>query len=165
MAWSKNTSSNIDEHEDIKLLINEIGKATIYTNLSKTLRSIGDIKAGQEINGMSYADIITKILYPYTPPIIALISNLDSGVIRESGTEISSVDLIAMTIKNSNDITKIEYYKNDVLIYTNNSPSVSGGTEVYTDNSGFNNTTTYKAIAYDNLKNNISNDLIFKFNN
>jgi hypothetical protein len=127
------------------------------------IRGIGDIKAGQVINNISFANIITKMLYPYTPPIVALISNIDSGVTREYGTEIASIDLTAMTTKNSNNITKIEYYKNDALIYTNNSPNAEGGNEVYTDNSGFINTTTYKAIVYDNSKSNISNDLGFNF--
>lgn len=108
-------------------------------------------------------DVLLQILnFSYVAPAIVLTSST-SQALREKGTTVASVPLVATTTKRSNDITQVTFYKNGVLVSTVSSPSPGGGAENYTDGSGFTDTTTYFARVTDGTGTVQSNTLTFSY--
>ena len=124
------------------------GDGGSYTNLEPTISSLGGIGIGSTFEEKTMQEMFDMLLYPYMSPSISLSTN-PNGIVREYGNNISSIVLTANVTKKSNDIIKIEYYKNGSIIHTNNTPSSGSSTDSYTDSTGINNNTTYITKVYD----------------
>jgi hypothetical protein len=124
------------------------GDVSSYTNSEPTISALGGIEVGSTFEDKTMQEMFDMLLYPYMSPSISLSTN-PSGIVREYGNNISSIVLSASITKKSDDIVKIEYYKNGSLIHTNGSPSSGSSTDSYTDSTGINNNTTYMAKVYD----------------
>ena len=124
------------------------GDGGSYTNLEPTISALGGIGIGSTFEEKTMQEMFDMLLYPYMLPSISLSTN-PNGIVREYGNNISSIVLTANVTKKSNDIVKIEYYKNGSIIHTNSTPSSGSGTDSYTDSTGINNNTTYMAKVYD----------------
>ena len=101
-----------------------------------------------EKNHPRWDDIENKLASLYTPPTVSL--GIEPNVsVKEFGESINSIILTATTAKKFQNITKIEFFRNSVLIDTKNSPNPNGGTESFTSNTLVNNTVTFKAKVSD----------------
>lgn len=126
-----------------------------YTNVEPTISALGGIGVGNTFEEKTMQEMFDMLLYPYMSPSISLSTN-PNGSVREYGNNIGSIVLNANVTKKSNDIVKIEYYKNGSLIHINGMPSSESSTDSYTDSTGINNTTTYIAKVYDDKSSNSS---------
>ena len=124
-----------------------------YTNVEPTISALGGIGVGNTFEEKTMQEMFDMLLYPYMSPSISLSTN-PNGSVREYGNNIGSIVLNANVTKKSNDIVKIEYYKNGSLIHINGMPSSESSIDNYTDSTGINNTTTYMAKVYDDKSSN-----------
>jgi hypothetical protein len=105
--------------------------------------------------------MLDGLLYPYIAPTVSLGTIVST--IQELGTSLASVQLNASVTKKSDDIVKIEYYKNGSLLYTNSNPNINGGTDSYIDTNSINSSTTYSVKVYDSKPNTVSSNLSFNY--
>src|SRR5574344_1371335 len=124
------------------------GDVSSYTNSEPPISALGGIGVGSTFEDKTMQELFDMLLYHYMSPSISLSTN-PSGIVREYGNNISSIVLSASVTKKSDDIVKIEYYKNGSLIHTNGTPSSGSSTDSYTDSTGINNNATYMAKVYD----------------
>ena len=52
----------------------------IYTTDQLTVNSLGGIAAGANLNGLTVKEILTKLLYPYTKPLVSATSAPNGGI-------------------------------------------------------------------------------------
>jgi hypothetical protein len=119
-----------------------------YTNDTETYISVGGISTGETFDSQTVVQMFDRLLYPYVQASISLNSSPNPSV-QEFGTSIDSVTLNVNVTKMSNNITKIWYYKNGVLINENDSPNPNGGMNSFVDNNSINMTTTYYVSVTD----------------
>jgi hypothetical protein len=136
-----------------------------YTPQGVTTATVGGITAGTDLGFVPILlqDLITRELYPAITPGITLSSNPPAGL-YEVGNDISSVDLTAITVKRTDPITSVIFYRDASIIYTVPAPNPNGGTEIYTDSTGVSSNTTYTATVSDGITGVVtSNALMFTF--
>lgn len=99
----------------------------------------------------------------YQAPEIVL--SASPSQFREKGNTVTAVDLSALTTKHTNDITLVEFYRDNVLIDTVPVPNPAGGTETYTDTTDVTVNTDFKAKVSDGVQTITSNIVSYKFVN
>ena len=67
-----------------------------------------------------------------TDPSISLGSSPSGGTF-EVGDSASNIDLTSTTTMGTNPIAQVQFFKNSSVIYTDNTPNPSGGTDTFTD--------------------------------
>ncbi len=123
------------------------------------------IKAGANIS--VYKDISGAWVISSTggggsnPPSITL--SASPSQVKEKGSTVSAVDLEADTVKGSNDITAVEFFRDDVLINSVASPNPLGGTETYTDTVDVTDDTEFTATVSDGVDTITSNTVTYEF--
>jgi hypothetical protein len=105
---------------------------------------------------------LDDLLYPYVAPAITLTSTPATGV-REFGNTSASVGLTATTTKNTEDITRVRFYRGSTMIHEVPTPNASGGVETHTDNTELAVSTTYTARVYDGTQEVTSNSRAYNF--
>lgn len=128
-----------------------------FTPSGVTTATVGGIIAGTDLgtSPIPIQTILTEMLYPYTAPTISLVSS-PVGV-REPGNNASPA-LTATYTEHSNPITAVTMFRGVTLIYTDPSPSPTGGTSMFTDTGGYTTTTvTYTAKVTDGTTTTTSN--------
>lgn len=116
---------------------------------------------GESFATVGLRETLLQILdFSYLAPTITLTSPV-STALREKGTTVASVGLTATTVKKSDDITGVTFYKNASLLYTVPTPSSGGGAESHTDGAGFSDTTSYFARVTDGINTVQSNTITF----
>jgi len=105
---------------------------------------------------------LDNLLYPYVAPAITLTSTPSTGV-REFGNTSASVGLTATTTKNTEDITRVRFYRGSTMIHEVPTPNASGGVETHTDNTELAVSTTYTARVFDGTQETISNTRTYTF--
>ncbi len=136
-----------------------------YTPQGVTTATVGGIIAGTDLgfDPILLQDLITRELYPAVTPTITLSSNPPAGL-YEKGNDIASVDLTAITVKHTDPIVSVIFYRDGSLLYDVPSPNPDGGTELYTDSTGVSTNTTYNATVSDGITGIVSsNTLTFNF--
>ena len=137
-----------------------------WTPLGVTTITAGGITVGTNL-GLVPVPIQTtlrQILYPAIAPGVTLASNPVGGI-KEEGDWIISVDLSATTVKHSNPITSVKFYRNGLLIYTVPLPNPAGGIETYTDIVPIIANTAYTCVVGDGTMTTTSNIVTFTFVN
>lgn len=118
---------------------------------------------GEQFNSTGLEDTIAKIVkFQYTPPGISLGAS-PGQQLREFGEVVSSVSLSANTVKRSNDISVVIFYKNGGLLSTDSTPNPTGGTSSTTDATPFSGPTSYYASVSDGTSTINSNTVSFSY--
>lgn len=144
-------------------LIGGVSGGETYKNATPMNISVGGYGVGTSFpTDKTVVEMLDGLLYPYTLPSVSLSMNPSSSV-KEYGNSISSVILSANITKKSNDIVKIEYYKNGSLIKTNTSLVNGNSVDTYTDSTGVNGTTTYSVKLYDSKPNSVTSSSSFTY--
>lgn len=144
-------------------LIGGVSSGETYKNATPMNISVGGYGIGTSFpTDKTVVEMLDGLLYPYTLPSVSLSMN-PSASVKEYGNPISSVILSANITKKSNDIVKIEYYKNGSLIKTNTSLVNGNSVDTYTDSTGVNSTTTYSVKLYDSKPNSVTSSSSFTY--
>ena len=108
-------------------------KADNYFEASMpTVSSLGGISAGEDLNGLSIQDILTKLLYPYIHPTIsATYTNSPSGSVFELGTEVTITNISTTITKKSKPINRIDFIVNGSVVHSLSEGVQNGGTYTY----------------------------------
>lgn len=130
----------------------EEGGGGNYIPHGVTTATVGGILAGTDLgtDPIPYQILHDRELYPALGPSITLSSTPSQGL-RETGDDISSVDLVAVTTAHTDPITSVVFYRNGSPIYSVPSPHPTGGTETYTDTTPVTTDTSYYAIVSDGI--------------
>lgn len=115
----------------------------------------------------TFKQLWDNLLYPYMPPLISLSSSPNSGY-YEKGVVIDNITLLANIVKKKDDITEVSFYRNNVLVSTENNPNPEGGNVQYIDTvdvgSGINpQDVSFKAVVYDDTQYVTSNQVDYNF--
>lgn len=135
---------------------------TSYTNSTPTITSLGGIAAGTTFNNMPITELLTNLLYPYTPPTISLSAN-PGGAVREKGSSVDSITFTATTAKKSKNITSVKFLDGSNAIHTVSAPKAGGGKETYTLSTATTTNKTFKAEVSDGTKTVSSNTIGYTF--
>ena len=135
---------------------------TVYTNEMPTVTSLGGISAGTTFDNVPVKDLLTNLLYPYIAPTVSFSSN-PGGQVREFGNPVTSVTLTANTTKKSKPITRVQFFKDNAVINTIESPKAGGGSETYVYSEPISANTTLKAKVTDGTTEVTSNGTTFTF--
>ena len=135
-----------------------------YTPQGVTTATVGGITAGTDLgtSPVTIQSILDAMLYPYTAPNISLVS-IPGGGLREFGNNLASVVLDATTIKTSNPITAVSFWRGASDIHDVASPNPNGGLETYTDTTPITTTTSYTSKVGDGTDTITSNAITFTF--
>lgn len=133
-----------------------------YDNVEPMPQPVGGLAMGTTFNQMPYDELLTKLLYPYTKPLISLKSDYPTGV-YEFGEVYRDIKLTATVTKKSEKIisTKISDSISGVLV--NNIELDKSGTVEYIV-PVIDKSVTYKASCTDAVENTVeSNSLSYQF--
>lgn len=108
---------------------------------------IGSVKASYPI-GTSIEDIVRDILTEKIPPSLILTINPSKTLYDVVTESISSLTINASVTKNTNPISKIEYFVNDTLVHSNTTATASG-VFPYIHNTAINRTAVVKVVVTD----------------
>lgn len=115
--------------------IKAIEDAMKYTNNTATISALGGISAGSTFDNVSYADMFTKLLYPYVSPTVsASVVSPSNGGVFEKGTTQNVTKIRAAVTKKSASITKIEVFDGSTSLASKTDGVTSGGTFDFTTN-------------------------------
>jgi hypothetical protein len=79
--------------------------------------SVGGLKAGTDLEGMTMDEIVDKMIHVKNPPTVVFTVS-PSNLIIEKGIELTSVTLTAQITKGDSDIQSINFYKDGAVINT-----------------------------------------------
>lgn len=138
---------NPDSVPTVQELDAKIEDRTTYNNPDPVLRAVGGISVGESLvksyedDGItpkeyySVKEILTKMLYPYTSPIISWDSISATDDVRKKGTEVSVTQAKVTVTKKTNELASIAIYrKNKTGALASSSINASGGTVTLTFN-------------------------------
>lgn len=108
---------------------------------------IGSVKASYPV-GTSIEDIVRDILTEKIPPSVTLTLNPSKTLYDIVSESISSLTINASVTKNTNPISKIEYFINDTLVHSNTTATTSGAFP-YIYNTTINRTAVIKVVVTD----------------
>lgn len=100
-----------------------------------------------ELNAIK-SDISNIFSIIYTPPTVALTLN-PTAAIREFGETVPATTLSAVVGKKTQNITKVEFFRDNNLLNTVASPNANGGTFTFANNAPMTATTVFRAKATD----------------
>lgn len=104
------------ELDEAQADIDALEAADIFKTDKKTSAQLGGIHAGEQLDGLSLQEVLTKLLYPYIAPVVSLsLFATSSDVVIEKGNAVTVAKLIANVERKSEAITKISFYVNDQL--------------------------------------------------
>ena len=120
-----NGDSTIEGSVDKKIADNNIFDTDILT-----VNSLGGIKAGENLNGMTIEEVLKKLLYPYVAHLVSASSSPDGGVFERGSTQ--TVTKITATItKKSEPITKVEFVDDSTVLETKTDGVADGGSVIH----------------------------------
>jgi hypothetical protein len=140
-----------------------LSNQTEYTNANPVLTTLGGITAGMTFSSVPYDTMWTNLLYPYIAPAITLVSSIAGGL-REYGDNQVDPTLTATTVKKTNNITSVKFYRGPVLIDDNTPPAFpTGGAEVFPYTYTISTPQTFTATATDGTATTTSNTISYTF--
>ena len=131
-----NDLENLPEIPSVEGLASEVfvGMSHIYSNDMNTVNALGGIPAGTNLNGMTLAEILTKLLFPYVAPVVSVTGTPNGGVFEKGDTQIITNVKVVVT-KKSEVINKIEIYDGSTLLASQEDEAIAaGGTFNYSVN-------------------------------
>ena len=98
----------------------------IYTTDQLTVNPLGGITAGADLNGLTVKEILTKLLYPYTKPLVSA-TGTPNGGIYEKGDNKTITNVKAVIAKKSEPITKVEVFDGATSLGVKEDATVANG--------------------------------------
>lgn len=153
----ENMYSKIDEFESDLIEFENSKADNIFHASGVIINSIGGIKEGTNLDGLSIQDVLMKLLYPYTKPIInGFVAYTPSGSVFEVGSSVNISNISVNVVKQSEPITKIELYRGDTLIGLLKHNVADGGTFNFNLNPPYNintsiNSSYFHTVVYDSM--------------
>lgn len=83
---------------------------TFHTQEGVTINGLGGIKPGEELNGLTVEQVLSKLLYPHIPPVVKATSTPKDGGTFELGTTQTVTGISVNVTKKSATIKKIEVF-------------------------------------------------------
>lgn len=109
------------------------------------------------------ADALDQIFnFIYVAPAVTLAAS-PTGTTKEYGDPINSILFTATTVKKSNPITAVEFYRGSTLRNTVASPNPNGGAETFTETLQVSSTLTYYAKVGDGTSTTTSSGITYTF--
>ena len=125
-----------------------------YTNAEPIVAPIGGVKVGETFDNVPVADMLTKILYPYTKPTINTMAATATGGVFEKGTSVSITAMSVIVGKKSSALAKVEFLNGSTVVDTISTGLPTSGTATIKSAKTFAITTnsTLAAKVYDSEK-------------
>jgi len=141
-----------------------LGGSASFTPSGVTTFGAGGISVGTDLGTtpITLQELGDRIFYAYVAPTVSL-SSPTSTVLREFGDTILSLTLNALTQKNSENITGVTFFRDNVLINTVAIPDENGGTETYVETTDVVLNTSFQAKVTDGTTLVNSNILNYNF--
>ena len=113
-AMAASIKANKDNIDEVQKNI----ESQTYTNTSKPMQSVGGITPSTFANGFNnikFADVMKAMFYPYTKPEISEMSLDPPAGVKEKGKSIEVKQVSAKITKKSEDIAKVELYRDSYI--------------------------------------------------
>ena len=128
------------------------GVNTFYTNTDPLLNDTGGILASNHPNGFEDVlinDLITELLYPYTPPVIKSFSLSPAVGAKEMNVSLTVNSATVNVIKKTKPLQSINLYKGSTLVATKTEGVTSGGMFTFSINESLDGSTdtSYKVTV------------------
>lgn len=121
------------------------------------------VTLGQYLDTASLqASVDALVAISYTPPTITLTAS-PAPTLREKGDPVATVALVAVTLRRSDALSAVAFYRDGVLLGNVAEPQAQGGMETFTDNGAFSDTVTYTATASDGTATVTSDAVSYRF--
>lgn len=99
--------------------MNEIDAEIIFDFDMNTISSLGGISAGENLNGLTIKEIISKLLFPYVAPTVsASLTHTPSGSVFEKGQVVTIESITGTVTKKSEFITKVQFWDGSTVLET-----------------------------------------------
>ena len=95
-----------------------------------TVNALGGIKAGQDLNGMTIQEVLTKLLYPHVDQTVGSVTSTPNGGTFEYGNVQTVTQIQGTVTKKSNPITKVEIKDGSNVIATKEAGEVAAGGKI-----------------------------------
>lgn len=147
------------------IMVEDDGGGGNYVPQGETLFEVGGIAEGTDLgtDPISVQALLDMMLYGYIAAEITLAATPSVATLREVGNTLTSADLDATTVKHSNDIVSVEFYRGASLIHTVPSPNPAGGVESYEETTPITTNTTFTARVNDGTTTTVSNSQTYTF--
>jgi len=141
-----------------------LGSNASFTPSGITTFGAGGISTGTDLGTtpITLQELGDRIFYAYVAPTVSL-SSTTSTTLREFGDNVLSLTLNALTVKNSENITSVTFFRDGTLINTVLSPNINGGTESYVETTDIVLNTSFQAKVTDGTTLVNSNTLNYNF--
>lgn len=140
----------------------EGGGSSISSGISY-VRNAYSSRFSQNIDVSTVEEALDAIFnFTYVAPAISL-SATPNSTIREYGNPITSIAFTATTTKTTDPITTVEFYRGASLAYSVPTPDPAGGTELWTETTDIESTTTFTAKVSDGTSTTTSNSKTYTF--
>lgn len=92
-----------------------------------TVNSLGGIKAGENLNGLTVKEVLNKLLFPYVQPgISGSLIYSPSGSVFEKGQTVTITGIRCSVTTKSEPIDRVQFYDGNTLLKT--TPTTTSGT-------------------------------------
>lgn len=147
------------------ILVDDDGGGGSYTPQGPTSFGVGGISSGTDLgtDPITVQALLDMMLYGYIAASISLAAVPSVATLREVGNTLASAVLNATTVKHSNDITAVTFFRGASLINTVASPNPAGGLESFTENTPITTNTTFTAKVFDGVTLVTSNTQTYTF--
>ena len=124
---AKGVYEQVQEDIDAKVAGDKPAEEVTFEADMVTVNALGGIKAGQDLNGMTIQEVLTKLLYPHVDHLVSSVSSNPNGGTFEYG-DVQTVTSIKGTVtKKSNPITKVEIKDGSNVLATKEATEVAAG--------------------------------------
>lgn len=122
----------ISELDEAQADIDALEAADVFKSDKATEAQLGGIKAGEQLDGLTLQEVLSKLLYPYVAPVVSLsmLSTSDEKLL-EKGEAITIAKLIVDIEKKSEEIKSVSFYVDGQLVSTVTEGVAEGGTVEY----------------------------------
>ena len=115
---------------DIDAVEAQVEDANLFETDMLTVSATGGIKAGEDLNGLTVQQVLSKLLYPHVDQVVGAVSTTPSAKVYEHGNYQKVTQVSAPVTKKSNPILRVELYHGSSLVATKEDMS-NGGTATF----------------------------------
>lgn len=113
------TIPTLEGYATEEYVMNEIDAEIIFDFDMNTISSLGGISAGENLNGLTIKEIISKLLFPYVAPAVsASLIHTPSGSVFEMGQVVTVERITGTVTKKSEFITKVQFWDGNTVLET-----------------------------------------------
>lgn len=113
------TIPSLEGYATEEYVMNEIDAEVIFDFDMNTISSLGGISAGENLNGLTIKEIISKLLFPYVAPTVsASLVYTPSSTIFELGQTVKITNITGRVVKKSEVITQVQFWDGNTLLQT-----------------------------------------------